>query len=274
VKWAFEVVTLCQRAVLQAHAPDPGAFIDAIELLASRLPAPTNGAERIFLADRLREVTARTTWSWSDQSGNDQRGAFLPARSWPSGPVLDDPRSLLLAWLRQNISGLHTRIDLPPAVRAALEMRSTPGSSLNLDSLAASVRCSRSVLTRSFRKVLGVSVGQYLRRVRIRKAIVWLSTTQWSVGSIARLVGYRGTNNLYVALRSVTCLTPSEIRCASAAVIGELLDALLVPMARAESRRNSSAATSTAAVGHSDIKTTPPYLNITGEEVAKALTGM
>jgi AraC-like DNA-binding protein len=244
VRWAFEVVALCQRAALQAETPDLGAFVDAFELLASRLPVPIGAAERVFLTDRLREITGRATRHLNVQLGNGQLRVIEPEQSWPSGPILEDPRLVLLEWLRRSMAGLRTTAHLPPGVRAALHVHSTSDSSLNLDGLAASVDCSRSVLTRNFRKVNGLSVGKYHRRVRLRKAIVLLSTTDWAVDSIARLVGYRSTNNLYVALRSLTCLTPSAIRRAKAGVISELLDDLFVPGSQPKHRRNSLAVTS------------------------------
>jgi AraC-like DNA-binding protein len=226
VGWAFDVVALCQRAALRAHTSDPGAFVEAFEVLANELTAADGGAERVFLADRLREVTGRATRHWNAQPGNGQqdRMEILTEDTWSSGPVLEDPRADLLEWLRRTNPGLRRRTHLSLGARAANQVDSMSSRSLNLDALAASVDCSRSVLTRNFRKVNGLSVGQYQRRRRLRKAIVLLSTTVWTVDCIARLVGYRSTNTFYVALRTLTPLTPSGIRNASAAVVRGLIE--------------------------------------------------
>ncbi len=228
VTWAFQVITLCQRSVLQAHTADPVAFVDAFELLADRLPSAQCAAERIFLVDRLRELTLRANRHLDRQMGFAQW--FADVRQfrdpWPAGPTLQDPRTLLREWLRGMVMGFRTMPTFPPATRAALHLHTSArlDGSLNLNALAASVGCSRSVLTRNFRKLLGQSICEYRRKVRLRRAIVMLSTTDWPVASIARLVGYRSTNNLYVALRSITSQTPAALRCASPSVLRDLIE--------------------------------------------------
>jgi AraC-like DNA-binding protein len=86
--------------------------------------------------------------------------------------VLEDPRALLLEWLRQSHAELHALAHAAPGTRAALRVHTTSASSLNLDALAASVGCSRSALTRNFRRVLGLLAGQHQRRLRLRNVIV------------------------------------------------------------------------------------------------------
>jgi hypothetical protein len=160
VEWAFEVVVLCQRAVLQANTRDRGLFVNAFELLAASLPAPSGTAERVFLADRLREIAWRATREWNRQTANGVLPrTLLPYVAWPAGPMVEDARALLLEWARQSLAEQHTLTHVAPEARAVLQTRVISAWSVSLDALAALDGDSRSLLTRNQRRVRPNGIG-------------------------------------------------------------------------------------------------------------------
>lgn len=83
---------------------------------------------------------------------------------------------------------------------------------LSLDQLARSARISRSHLWRLFKKELGVSPGQYLQRLRMKRAGTLLTTTLMSVKWIRIEVGYTDKGLFVRHFRKALGLTPSEYR--------------------------------------------------------------
>jgi AraC-like DNA-binding protein len=115
-------------------------------------------------------------------------------------------------WARAYAAAFDAEHVWPPAIRASTLLRASPEKPLDLDTVAAAVGCSRSVLVRSFRREFGQSAGAVLADIRVDKAVDALRNTDWSIQAIARLVGYRNEGNLYTAVKRRCGMTPVALR--------------------------------------------------------------
>ena len=87
--------------------------------------------------------------------------------------------------------------------------------------LARHCRTSESTLLRSFRRETGATPAAYLRERRLQEALFLLEGGRWSVGEVARRVGYTNLAAFTPAFGRRFAVPPSEARAAVAA--GELL---------------------------------------------------
>lgn len=105
-----------------------------------------------------------------------------------------------------------------PAVGAALALlRAQPGAPWTVADLARKVGLSRTALATRFRDLVGEPPMSYLARVRLGQAAGYLSTTDKTVGQIARLVGYESEASLSKAFRRASGRAPGEYRRQQAA---------------------------------------------------------
>lgn len=229
--WCQRVVAVCQVAAGKVGRGDSADLAQAAEELAIACPSPCTAAERVFLRDRLREFADAGSdhlhRRFHERYGFTCSGAAtrLTRAAWGSGDPTDDPRFMLVEWVRVYARAFDDEHAWPPAVKAARVLRKAPLQRLDLDVLARSVNCSRSALTRSFIREFGQSAGQFLTHLRLQRAIDDLATTEWSVEAIARSVGYQTEASLYVAVRRRLGMTPAAIRseCRNRTAIAEAL---------------------------------------------------
>jgi AraC-like DNA-binding protein len=83
--------------------------------------------------------------------------------------------------------------------------------SLDLDSLAQAVCTNKSNLCRVFRNETGMTVGEYLTRIRI-DAAKRLLLTSLTVSAVAKLVGFEDPYYFSRVFRRATAASPSEFR--------------------------------------------------------------
>jgi AraC-like DNA-binding protein len=108
-----------------------------------------------------------------------------------------------------------------PSVGAALALlRAQPGAPWTVADLARKVGLSRTALAARFRNLVGEPPMSYLARLRLGQAAGYLSTTDKTVGQIARLVGYESEASLSKAFRRVFGRAPGEYRRQQAAAHG------------------------------------------------------
>ena len=84
--------------------------------------------------------------------------------------------------------------------------------SLNIKELSCEVGYSESYLRKSFRKVMGIALGQYMIEVRLTDAMFYLSTSDKSITEIAELVGYENVFSLSRAFKVHIGLSPTAYR--------------------------------------------------------------
>jgi AraC-like DNA-binding protein len=83
---------------------------------------------------------------------------------------------------------------------------------ISIEQYAVSRNMSTSWFNRSFRSAVGTSPMQYILDVRIRNAQTLLETTDYSVTSIAALVGYENPMYFSRLFRKAKGLSPSKYR--------------------------------------------------------------
>lgn len=88
------------------------------------------------------------------------------------------------------------------------QLERSPG----LPELAGHVGCSATHLCRTFSRLTGMTISQYLRRRRIMKATELLGTLDTTVGDVARKVGYRSISHFTKAFVLEKGYLPSEVR--------------------------------------------------------------
>lgn len=83
---------------------------------------------------------------------------------------------------------------------------------VTVEQIAGIVGIDRTYLYRIFQKALGVSVKEYIDKLRQEKARELLSTTNSSIASICSAVGYGSSARFSKKFRSIYGITPSEYR--------------------------------------------------------------
>ncbi len=83
---------------------------------------------------------------------------------------------------------------------------------LNLDVFTNYFNCSRSLISHSFRAQTGMSIKQYINKVRLEKAADMLVNNEYSINSIARGVGFEDTNYFIKLFKAAYGCTPGEYR--------------------------------------------------------------
>lgn len=92
-------------------------------------------------------------------------------------------------------------------------LRGRPDDTLDLSGLAGEVGCSASYLSRSFSRMTGVTINQYLRRSRVNLAASLFEGGQRSVSEVASRVGYESLSHFTKAFQiEMGCLPSQFIR--------------------------------------------------------------
>ena len=81
-----------------------------------------------------------------------------------------------------------------------------------LDELAAAAGMSRFQLSRMFRQVIGVSLRQYVRDLRLKRACQLLAARNVSITEIALQCGFYDSSHFQKAFRSHFGVTPTQFR--------------------------------------------------------------
>jgi AraC-like DNA-binding protein len=84
--------------------------------------------------------------------------------------------------------------------------------SLDVQTVAARLSCSREHLTRQFRETTGVSAGEYIAQHRLGRGAVLLRTTSDKLEAIARHSGFASASYFCRAFKKRYGITPGELR--------------------------------------------------------------
>jgi len=103
-------------------------------------------------------------------------------------------------------------IDDPLVARAVAWVTSNSSRRVTLDAVARASACSRQRLEQRFRKAIGRSVMQEVRRVRVETAKRLLSTTNSGLLLVARQCGFADAASFSVAFRRETGMPPGAYR--------------------------------------------------------------
>ena len=80
---------------------------------------------------------------------------------------------------------------------------------ITLHDIAGIFHTNMYVVTRMFKKYLGVSFTAHINNLRVKTAQELLNTTDLSIKEIAGTVGYNNLNYFYKSFKKCTCTTPS-----------------------------------------------------------------
>lgn len=83
---------------------------------------------------------------------------------------------------------------------------------LSIEQLCETFGCSRTTLMNTFRKKYGLTVGNYITNLRLKKAEVMLTETENSIKSIALDCGFSDQNYFVKVFRQKNGVTPTEYR--------------------------------------------------------------
>ena len=83
---------------------------------------------------------------------------------------------------------------------------------LHLDALAKEFHISKSTLRRHFQSETGISLGEYIRRSRITRAMHLLGKEEKNIGEIAEVCGYSSIQAFSRAFREKSGMTPFAYR--------------------------------------------------------------
>lgn len=143
---------------------------------------------------------------------------------WPDSGSL--PKDVML-WASDFLRAFERDHEWPLAARARFVLQQRTGGRLRVAVVARDIGCSTSTLTKAFADAYGMTMTEYLRRLRLRRAIAALRESQSKVAAVARDVGYASTKNFYRALQQCTGLTPGAVRALSDAQVAHLLESTL-----------------------------------------------
>ncbi len=113
----------------------------------------------------------------------------------------------------QELSSRVQSNDLPTPLQCALvALQRAYNKPLNLNQLAAYCAVTPAYLCRLFRKHLGITPWEYLKRLRLRVAYYLLRETNLSVADVAFLAGFNDMRHFHRLFRQTFQSTPTEIR--------------------------------------------------------------
>lgn len=100
----------------------------------------------------------------------------------------------------------------PPWLRRMRERLDCCGSNVDLDELVLEAGIHRRHLMRAFRRYVGCSIGEYLRRGRVRRAQRLLAETPTPLARVAVEAGFYDQSHFARVFRRTTGLKPREYR--------------------------------------------------------------
>lgn len=95
-------------------------------------------------------------------------------------------------------------------------LRAHYAEKFSLDAIAEHHHISRGECCRHFKKMMGMTITEYLLDYRLSKAAQWLTLTRMSITNIAHDAGFHSASNFSEAFKKKTGQTPSEYRACTA----------------------------------------------------------
>jgi AraC-like DNA-binding protein len=201
-EWVTAVNDRRQEFLLSSADADREGFEQALRLLSNGVPAHASLLEREWLRALLAHSVIRQAAIFHlNYHQNDAAAACGWSPVEYLMPVWDardtDPRDQLKTWIDAFVSEFDRRHPARASTRAAAILRQSFQSPPNLTHLARLVGASRSGLTRTFRADYGMSIRQYLTRVRLRSVSMALRAPGANIKSAAAIAGYASRKSLY-----------------------------------------------------------------------------
>jgi AraC-like DNA-binding protein len=217
-EWTYRARSACQSFACRTFHADRYEFEEALAWLYEALPTadpryPQQAAalrELLMIGvDRAAAALHRHYHRLVSKRCAGSSSVETAMAAWADNS--DDPRVPLCQWARAYLAAFDATHPWPPAGCAAAILRQRYNDPPTLDELANAVNASRRALSRGFQRLYGMSPGDYLVRVRLRRFIEEMRGGSNATRS-AQAAGYFSYHNLRDALRQRTGLAPSDIR--------------------------------------------------------------
>ena len=85
-------------------------------------------------------------------------------------------------------------------------------SDFKIDEFADEMNISKTVLHRKFKTLVGQTPNQFIRTIRLRKAVYLLNTTDLTIAEIAYLTGFNQSHYFIKCFREIYQDTPKNFR--------------------------------------------------------------
>jgi AraC family transcriptional regulator len=154
----------------------------------------------------------------SPAESRDPRAATLALALWNELAGTPDSlavEALTLELYAQVLGSRETRVleqRSPRLAAAAARLHEDPSTPWTLSRLAAEVGLHPSHLARAFHARHGVTIGEYLRHLRVARAARRLAQSEEPIASVARTLGFADQSHLTRAFRARLGLTPGAFR--------------------------------------------------------------
>lgn len=226
-EWFAEVAAAQQRLAGFTLDGDCETFARGVERFSNDLPTPRSAIERRVLRDCV--VATLTEAGHHCHRAFHRRCPEMPCGGSPLpdlAPVWTDTGGdeAITRWTREYRQAFSARHVWPPSMRVATCLDRHFREPFDLRDMTHRVACGRTTLIRQFKASFGMTIGQYQRRLRIRRAIIDLRTCGSKIDDVARMLGYRSPKNFYTTLKEQTGLTPADVRNLTDSEIRQLLD--------------------------------------------------
>ena len=181
------------------------------------------GAHSLVVEVTPRKLTAIKVFSQAlDEVFHAQSDALsaLAIRIYKEFKLMDSASPLSIEGLVLEILGQMTRQKLPDSetspphwlARARDFIHDHFAEPVSLATVAAAVDVDPSHLSRVFRKHFRITLGDYIRRIRIEKAMKDLRASEKSIAEVAMSVGFYDQSHFHNSFKSLLGITPAEFR--------------------------------------------------------------
>jgi AraC-like DNA-binding protein len=231
--WYFEIIGACQRLVGHTLTGRRDDFAAGLAAFSKWFPVVSTHFELQMLRDRVIVTVLRAGHACHEAfhrrsgvmgCGGSPLDSALAA--WKGGE--SDLAKQVRQWSELYLADFDRYHQWPAEWKAVDALEHGFCAPLQLDRLASDVACGRATLIRRFSRTFGLSLRQYHTQLRVRHAVAHLRSPDSNVDSVARLVGYGSTKNLYRAFRTIAGLTPSAVRGMAPEEVDRLLQRLPV----------------------------------------------
>lgn len=230
--WMYDVRSACQSFQCRVWQAERDEFEEAARWLRGVIQKADSAQETEALRELLRvgSTAAGAVFHRAHHLARDQEGCTTFSLEqtnsvWSARD--DDPRTVFERWTRDFLLSFDLAHPSSPVERAAAILRQRHAHAPRLNDLAAEVGTSRNALTKNFKRLYGLSCGEYLTRVRLRQFVERIRQPGSTAGEVARRAGYGSYHNLMDALRRTLDRTPQAIRMCTDAEIDDLIESRL-----------------------------------------------
>ena len=175
------------------------ALPDAVERLVTSAPAPDSAAERLVFRALLLEAYLMLASSVAAQGfvppGACERAMtrfVRQVRMYPPSQVFVSSSDRLLGDVRSLAAK-------PLHQRAICWLEHMWDQRVSIPKMARDLHVPVRTLTRQFRKHTGITIHEYVSRMRVERADGLFTSTDWKVEAVAAAVGFHSKTSLYRA---------------------------------------------------------------------------